>query len=79
MKAIYTPLRQFASSDIAVVASLLEFLCRLSELTRRTERLRILAMHGEEIWDRIRRQPVSDYDLRDIHRRYLKLRLFCPQ
>jgi len=79
MKAIYTPLRQFASSDTAVVASLLESLCRLSELTCRTERLRVLAVHGQEIWDRIRRHPVSDYDLRDIHRRYLKLRLFCPE
>jgi hypothetical protein len=49
MKAIYTPLRQFAGSDTAVVVSLLESLCRLSELMRRAGRLSILAMHGQGI------------------------------
>jgi len=73
MKAIYTPLRQFADKDSAVVASLLESLRRLSELTRRTDRLEVLAFHGEEIWNHTRRRSMSDADLRDIRRCYLKL------
>jgi uncharacterized membrane protein len=74
MNAIYTPLRQFSNSENAFTISLLEPLCRLAELTRRADRLSILTLHGEEIWDQIRRQPLSDYELRDIHRRYAKLR-----
>jgi len=74
MKAIYTPLRQFADEDSTVVASLLESLRRLSELTRRTDRLEVLACHGEEIWNQTRRRPMSDTDLRDVRRRYLKLK-----
>jgi len=74
MKAIYTPLREFGNTDSAVVVSLLESLCRLAELTRRADRLSILEMHGEHIWDQARRQPVSDHALRDTRRRYLKLR-----
>lgn len=58
----------------AFTMSLLESLCRLAELTRRADRLDILALHGEEIWEQIRRQPLSDYDRRDIHRRDAKLR-----
>jgi uncharacterized membrane protein len=74
MKAIYTPLREFINTDSAVVVRLLESLCRLAELTRRADRLSILAMRGEHIWDQVHRQPVSDNDLRDIRRGYLKLR-----
>ncbi len=74
MKAIYTPLRQFSNSENGFTVSLLESLCRLAELTRRADRLDILTLHGQEIWDQIRRQPLSDYDLREVHQRYLKLR-----
>ena len=74
MTAIYTPLRQFSNSENAFTVSLLESLSRLAELTRRADRLDLLTLHGEEIWSQIRRQPLSDYDLRDIHRRYAKLK-----
>lgn len=73
VKAVYAPLRQFAKSNIAVTVSLIDSLCRLGELTRRADRLRILALHGELIWDEVRGQAFSDYDLQDIRKRLMKL------
>jgi len=73
-KAIYAPLRQLARADVPVTIRLLESLCRLGELTRRAERLSTLMLHGDQIWDQASQQPVSDADLRDMRRRYLKLR-----
>lgn len=74
MKAVYAPLRQLAGSNIAVTASLIESLCRLAELTRRADRLKILAMHGDLIWNELSKQPLPQYDLRDIQQRHRKLR-----
>jgi len=74
MGSIYTPLRQFAKADKAVVLRLLDSLCRLAELPRQAERLDTLFLHGEEIYDQVRHQPLSDPDLDAIRRHYLKLR-----
>jgi len=74
VKAIYAPLRQFSRSEVSAAVGLVESLCRLARLTHREERLRILAMHGELIWNEIRKRGLSDYDLRDVRRRYLQLR-----
>lgn len=73
LDAIYTPLRQFTNADSAVALSLLDSLCRLAALTRRTDRLRDLALHGREIVDRTERQVASDRDLHDIRVRHLRL------
>jgi uncharacterized membrane protein len=78
MKSIYTPLRQFANTDSAVVNCLLESLCRLAELTRRPDRLSNLATHAEVIWEQLQRQPLSDRDLHDLRQRYRKLRSLLP-
>jgi len=73
MKAIYAPLRQLSRADISVTVSLLESLCRLAELTKRPERLGILALHGDLIHEEVLRQGVSDFDLQDIRQRHRKL------
>ncbi len=73
VKAIYAPLRQLSSSDIAVTVKLLESLCSLAELTRRSDRLEVLALHGRLIVEGVARQPVLAFDTRDIEQRYYRL------
>ena len=73
MKAIYAKLRQFAKTEVSVTVSLFESLCRLAELTTRTERLAILALHGRLIWDDIMNEELSSYDVADLKQRYKKL------
>jgi hypothetical protein len=73
MKAIYAPLRQLAHTDISVTVSLLESLCRLAELTKRADRLGILALHGDLIHAATLHQEVSGFDMQDIRQRHRKL------
>jgi uncharacterized membrane protein len=72
-KAIYTPLRQFAKSEVAVTISLLESLARLAELTLRPDRLQTLAEHGHLIWEGAQGLSLCESDLRDVRQRYKKL------
>lgn len=73
LKAVFAPLRQFAKTEVSVVVSLLEALCRLAELTTRRDRLRELARHGELIWEEIDQQALAKYDLGDIRQRHKRL------
>lgn len=73
IKAIYAPLRQFATKDIAASVSLLDSLCRIAELTSRQPRLQVLAEHGQTIWDAVTQQQIPEYDERDIRQRYRRL------
>ncbi len=73
IKAVFAPLRQFAKSEVSVVVSLLEALCRLAELTTRRDRMRELARHGELIWEEIDQPALAKYDLGDIRQRYKRL------
>ncbi len=73
MKAIYAQLRQFAKSEVSVTVSLFESLCRLAELTTRTDRLAILALHGQLIWNEITDKELTSYDVADLKQRYKKL------
>ena len=77
VKAIYAPLRQLSRSDVAVTASLLESLCRLAELTQRTDRLEILALHGKLIYEGSDRRDRSEFDNQDIRQRYQKLTILA--
>ena len=73
LKAVFAPLRQFARSEVSVVVSLLEALCRLAELATRGDRLRELARHGQLIWEEIDQQALAKYDLDDIRQRHKRL------
>jgi len=76
-KAIYAPLRQFGRSDVAVAVRLMESLCQLAELTRRPDRLAILALHGRLIIDDAVHDSLPDYDGRDLIQRHSRLRRLC--
>ena len=75
LKAVFAPLRQFARTEISVTISLLEALCRLAELTTRSERLALIGMHGRLIADHVDDRRVSQYDQRDIHQRAKRLQV----
>ena len=77
LKAIFTPLRQFAQTDVAVTISLFEALSRLAELTTRAERLARLALHGRLISEALEHRPLTDYDRRDITRRANRLQVIA--
>lgn len=74
IKAIYAPLRQLADGDISVAVKLLESLCRLAELTRRADRLAVLALHGELIVEGLEHQSLPDFDIQDIRQRHQRLK-----
>lgn len=73
MKAVFAQLRQFAKSEVAVVVSLLDALCRLAQLTTRRDRLRLIGLHGDLIREDIDDLSLSAYDQRDINQRYQRL------
>jgi uncharacterized membrane protein len=73
MKAVFAQLRQFARSEVAVVVSLLDALCRLAQLTTRRDRLQLLGMHGDLIREDIDDLELAAYDLRDISQRHKRL------
>ena len=73
MKAVFAQLRQFAKSEVSVVVSLLDALCRLAQLTTRHDRLQILGLHGNLIRKDINNLRLAAYDLRDINQRYIRL------
>lgn len=77
LKAIFTPLRQFAQTDVAVTISLFEALCRLAALTTRHERLASLALHGRLIAEAVESRPLADYDRRDITQRANRLQILA--
>ena len=77
LKAVYAQLRQFANTDVAVTVSLFESLCRLAELTTREQRLALLGMHGDLIWEGVEDQGFTDYDLRDIRQRHKRLQILA--
>ena len=79
MGAVYAPLRRFAAPDVAVTACLLDSLCRLAQLTRRPDRLRVLARHGALIRDAIAGADLSGPDLREIRQRHGKLMALTRQ
>ncbi|MCG6899391.1 MAG: DUF2254 domain-containing protein [Gammaproteobacteria bacterium] len=74
MKAVFAQLRQFAKSEVSVVVSLLDALCRLAQLTTRRERLQVLGFHGDLIREEIDDQALAAYDLLDIRQRHKRLR-----
>ena len=57
-----------------MTARLFDSLRRLAELTRREQRLAVIALHGELVSADLESQSHADYDLRDLRRRYHKLR-----
>ena len=73
MKAVFAQLRQFAKSEVSVVVSLLDALCRLAQLTTRRDRLQLLGLHGDLIWEDIDGLALAAYDLRDISQRHKRL------
>lgn len=73
MKAVFAQLRQFAKSEVSVVVSLLDALCRLAQLTTRRERLQVLGLHGDLIREEIDDLVLATYDLHDIHQRHKRL------
>ena len=73
MKAVFAQLRQFAKSEVSVVISLLDALCRLAQLTTRHDRLQVLGLHGDLIRKDINNLGLAAYDLRDINQRYMRL------
>ena len=77
LKAVFAPLRQFASSDVSVTVSLFEALSRLAELTTRNERLTTLETHANLIWEGLDHRSFSEYDLRDIRQRYKRLQILA--
>jgi uncharacterized membrane protein len=79
LKAVYAPLRQFANADVAVSVCLFESLCRLAELTVREQRLAMLRLHGDLIWDGLEDQGFTDYDMRDIRQRYKRLQILTQR
>lgn len=79
LKAVYAPLRRFARSDIIVTVSLLDSLCRLAQLTRRPDRLEVLALHGQLIRDAIDPNALPGFDAREIRQRHGKLRVLTRQ
>lgn len=72
-KAIYTPLRQYAQTDLAVCIRLLESLCGLAQLTRRRDRLSQLQHHGDLVVDGLARLELPRADMLDVQRRYRRL------
>lgn len=79
LKAIFSPLRQFASQHVAVSISLLEALCRLAELTARPERLAALGVHGRLVNDGIDEQALEAEDLRDMRQRAKRLQILVSR
>jgi uncharacterized membrane protein len=79
LKAVFAPLRQFASDDVGVSIRLLEALCRLAELTTRTRRLTSIGRHGHLIADGIDGAGISDDDLRDLSQRAKRLQLLVER
>jgi uncharacterized membrane protein len=73
MKTVFAQLRQFAKSDVPVVVSLLDALCRLAQLTTRRERLQVLGLHGDLIREEIDDLALAAYDMHDIHQRHKRL------
>lgn len=78
-KAVFAQLRQFAKSEVSVVVSLFEALCRLAQLTTRRDRLQVLGMHGDLIRDEVDEQTVVSYDLGDIIQRHKRLRILVQR
>lgn len=72
-KAIFASFRQYAKSEVAVIASLLEALCRLAELTTRGDRLAVLGLHGDLIWQTTDQECSAQFDIRDIQHRHRRL------
>ncbi len=75
IKAIYAPLRQLSRSSVQVTVKLLASLCRLAELTRRRDRLEVLALHGRLIVEDADQGRLLDFDIQDIHQRYQRLQV----
>jgi uncharacterized membrane protein len=75
MKAVFAQLRQFAKSEISVVVSLLDALCRLAQLTTRHDRLQVLGLHGDLIREAVDDLALAAYDLRDISQRHKRLQI----
>jgi len=75
IKAVYAPLRQLSRSSVQVTVKLLESLCRLAELTRRRDRLDVLALHGRLIAEGVERQRLQDFDTQDIRQRHRRLQV----
>ena len=73
MKAVFAQLRQFAKPEVSVIVSLLDALCRLAQLTTRRDRLQLLGLHGDLIWEDIDGLALATYDLRDISQRHKRL------
>jgi uncharacterized membrane protein len=73
MKAVFAQLRQFAKSEVSVVVSLLDALCRLAQLTTRRDRLQVLGLHGDLIREDVDGLALATYDLRDISQRHTRL------
>jgi uncharacterized membrane protein len=79
MKAVFAQLRQFARSEVSVVISLLDALCRLAQLTTRRRRLQVLGLHGDLILEEIDDLALAAYDLRDIHQRHKRLQVLVQR
>lgn len=79
MKAVFTPLRQFARTEVSVTVALLEALSRLAALTTRRDRLDCLRRHGQLIVDGIDSDAISPYDLRDIRQRAKRLEILVTR
>ncbi len=73
MKAVFAQLRQLAKPEVSVIVSLLDSLCRLAQLTTRRDRLQLLGLHGDLIWEDIDDLALAAYDLRDIRQRHKRL------
>ena len=75
IKAVYAPLRQLSRSSVQVTVKLLESLCNLAELTRRRDRLDVLALHGRLIAEDADQGRLQDFDVQDIRQRHQRLQV----
>ena len=79
LKAVFAQLRQFSKTEVSVVVSLLEALCRLAELTTRRDRLQTISLHGRLIWEEIDQKALAVYDLSDIRQRHKRLQILVQR
>lgn len=71
---IFSPLRQFTSSDLQVASCLLDSLNRLACLTDRPDRLALILKQGERVCEQVARENHPSYDELPVRLRLKQLR-----
>lgn len=77
VRAFYAPVRQCSRENVPVLVNLLESLERLAAVTRRPDRLALIAEEGDCLLDTINRDQYVAHDQRTLNHRYRKLQRTC--